>query len=136
VKDSSKVHEFTLEQGYNPSEVVEAIKALKLDRKQWVDEVRTKSEAAKKKLANSVSQKSETRRAAYHPEGMLFREIYQAFNEHHSDGTVYVNEGASSMDSSRVWLDVKQPKCKLDAGATGAMGIGAPFAIGAATWSK
>jgi len=43
-----------------------------------------------------------------------------------------VNEGANTMDIGRIVLPNYYPRCRLDAGSTGAMGVGVGYALAAA----
>lgn len=46
---------------------------------------------------------------------------------------VYVSEGANTMDISRSWFPLEEPRQRLDAGTWGTMGVGMGYAI--AAWS-
>jgi 2-hydroxyacyl-CoA lyase 1 len=62
--------------------------------------------------------------------GVIQEEIHRYFqNKRHP---ILVSEGANTMDIGRVALDVQEPRCRLDAGLWGTMGVGLGYAIAAA----
>ncbi|KAL1924694.1 uncharacterized protein VTP21DRAFT_4348 [Calcarisporiella thermophila] len=48
-----------------------------------------------------------------------------------SEGLIWVNEGANSMDIARVVFEMTEPRSRLDAGTFATMGVGMGFAIAA-----
>jgi 2-hydroxyacyl-CoA lyase 1 len=58
-----------------------------------------------------------------------FRDIREAIPR----DAIIVSEGANTMDIGRTQLDNRDPRCRLDAGSYGTMGVGFGFAVAAAT---
>ncbi|KAF2076019.1 hypothetical protein CYY_002679 [Polysphondylium violaceum] len=49
-----------------------------------------------------------------------------------AEQTIFVNEGANTMDIGRLCITHNRPRCRLDAGTLGTMGVGVGYAIAAA----
>lgn len=93
----------------------------------WRDQLRAKVHASKEKLELKLAHTA-------HPLNYLttLRVIRDTINAQ-PRAPVVVAEGANTMDQARVLLEpVNDPRCRMDAGAWGTMGIGPGCAIAAA----
>ena len=93
----------------------------------WRDQLRSKVNASKEKLEGKLS-------STAFPLNYLttLRVIRDAINAEPL-APVVVAEGANTMDQARILLEpVEDPRCRMDAGAWGTMGIGMGCAIAAA----
>lgn len=93
----------------------------------WRDQLRAKVHASKEKLELQLAHTA-------HPLNYLttLRVIRDTINAQ-PRAPVVVAEGANTMDQARVLLEpVNDPRCRMDAGAWGTMGIGPGCAIAAA----
>ena len=94
----------------------------------WNDEIRAKVRIAKEKLEAKLS--STAHPLDYKTTLRVIRMQINAINP----APIVVSEGANTMDQARILLEpVDTPRCRLDAGAWGTMGIGPGCAIAAAT---
>jgi 2-hydroxyacyl-CoA lyase 1 len=63
-----------------------------------------------------------------------FTNMYRLFRDVNAvadDGAIFVDDGESTMAVSRVMQTLRKPRHRIDAGVSGCMGTGIPYAIGA-----
>lgn len=93
----------------------------------WRDQLRAKVQASKEKLALKLSN------TAYPLNYLTTLRVIRDIINAEPQAPVIVAEGANTMDQARVLLEpVDSPRCRMDAGAWGTMGIGPGCAIAAA----
>jgi len=103
---------------------------------QWRDQLRAKARASKEKLELKLANTAYP--LNYQTTLRVIRDAINAIKATESiDAThmapVVVSEGANTMDQARILLEpVEEPRCRMDAGAWGTMGIGPGCAIAAA----
>ena len=93
----------------------------------WHDELCSKVASSKEKMASKLSKTAFP--LNYHTSLRIIRDEINKLEM----APVVVSEGANTMDQARILLEpVDVPRCRLDAGAWGTMGIGPGCAIAAA----
>eukprot|EP01127_Copromyxa_protea_P001269 TRINITY_DN11302_c0_g1_i1.p1 TRINITY_DN11302_c0_g1~~TRINITY_DN11302_c0_g1_i1.p1 ORF type:complete len:550 (-),score=127.11 TRINITY_DN11302_c0_g1_i1:40-1689(-) len=95
---------------------------VKEDTAAWLKQLREKAEGNAKLLEPKFAPSDPMN---YH---FVLNTIQQALPA----DAVVVNEGANTMDIGRLIFTHDQPRCRLDAGTLGTMGVGAGYAIAAA----
>jgi len=66
---------------------------------------------------------------------LTYHQVYNQLNQSKlfdPNNTIFVNEGANTMDIGRLCVTHNKPRCRLDAGTLGTMGVGVGYAIAAA----
>ena len=69
----------------------------------------------------------------YHRTFAIIKQTLHKLSPSEDGNTVFVSEGANTMDVSRSVFAVEQPRLRLDAGANATMGVGLGYAIAAYT---
>ena len=89
----------------------------------WIEELQVYSRKNQETLRH-LCEETQSRLTYYQALSIL--------NHHMEKNTIWIIEGANTMDLSRLIIKHDIPRCRFDAGSSGTMGIGFGYAIGAA----
>jgi thiamine pyrophosphate-dependent acetolactate synthase large subunit-like protein len=95
---------------------------VRVDRRAWIESLRERRQKNAEAIAPLVHSD-----AAFTNLHRMFREIRELVG----DDAILVADGEHTMAVSRVMQEMHAPRQRLDAGTSGCMGVGVPYAIGA-----
>lgn len=103
-------------------QLVDALESGPKSNTEWIESLREEAERNAEAIRPAIDSDE--------PFTNLYR-MFREIGEAAPANTIYVDDGESTMAVSRVMQSLDRPRRRLDAGVSGCMGTGVPYAVGA-----